>query len=118
MPGYAYIVYTDMIYKVATGGKCASQLRKEKNLKKDANIRKFMSPEELIKVAEVEAKVVHMLDAGLTYYYIRGFLDGNMEQAMIDMRKSEERKQLEAERWLMIEEKSNVTAVDDIDVPF
>ena len=113
MHGYGYSNYTDLIYQ-AVFGKPASQIRKEKGLGKNANLRKFMTPEELIKAAELENKTAFMIEDGKSYYFIKGCLLNDMENAMLEEKKSQERKRLKEEKRLMIEEKDD----DNDDLPF
>lgn len=73
MKGYAFNSHTNLIYKSVIG-KTAGQLRKKRGAGKDANIKDFLTSEELQAVTAKENQVCAMLDAGMTYDEIKAVL--------------------------------------------
>lgn len=70
---FAYPNYTNLVYKIIFG-KNTKQLKFERELPQDANIREYLTSEELTKVEMVEGLVKTYLYAGLEYEQIKNVL--------------------------------------------
>ena len=70
---FAYPNYTNLVYKIIFG-KNTKQLKFEKGLLQEANIREYLTSEELTKVEMVEGLVKTYLYAGLEYEQIKNVL--------------------------------------------
>lgn len=70
---FAYPNYTNLVYKIIFG-KNTKQLKSEKGLLQEANIREYLTSEELTKVEMVEGLVKTYLYAGLEYEQIKNVL--------------------------------------------
>ena len=73
MHGHAYSTYTNCIYKVIFG-KNAKQLREELGIDKKANLRDYLSSEELKAVQSMECLVSGLVDCGWDYDKIKAFI--------------------------------------------
>jgi prophage antirepressor-like protein len=76
MHGYAHKHYTDLAYKHVFG-KSAAQIRMERGLPSDANVREHLTEEERLMVAKCEHAIESFLALGYGYEEIKRFLDGN-----------------------------------------
>ena len=70
---FAYPNYTNLVYKIIFG-KNTKQLKFERELPQDANIREYLTSEELTKVEMVEGLIKTYLYAGLEYEQIKNVL--------------------------------------------
>lgn len=73
MHGHAYSTYTNCIYKVIFG-KNAKQLREDLGVDKKANLRDYLSSEELKAVQSMECLVSGLVDCGWDYDKIKAFI--------------------------------------------
>lgn len=72
--GFAYSLYTDLVYK-AVFGKNARQLRETLKLDKKESLREHFSEEELRAVQSKEFLVSGLIGCGMSYRQIRDFLN-------------------------------------------
>lgn len=72
--GFAYSLYTDLVYKVVFG-KNARQLRETLKLDKKENLRDHFSEKELRAVQSKEFLVSGLIGCGMSYQQIRDFLN-------------------------------------------
>ena len=72
--GFAYSLYTDLVYK-AVFGKNARQLRETLKLDKKESLREHFSQEELRAVQSKEFLVSGLIGCGMSYQQIRDFLN-------------------------------------------
>lgn len=70
---FAYSNYTNLVYKIIFG-KSAKEIKLEKGLSKNDNIRDYLPKEELMKVEMIENLVKTYLYAGLEYEQIKNVL--------------------------------------------
>lgn len=70
---FAYPNYTNLVYKIIFG-KNTKQLKFERELPQDTNIREYLTSEELTKVEMVEGLIKTYLYAGLEYEQIKNVL--------------------------------------------
>lgn len=70
---FAYPNYTNLVYKTVFSMN-TKQLKQDRELEKDANIREHLSAEELMKVKMIEDLVKNYLYAGLEYEQIKNVL--------------------------------------------
>ena len=70
---FAYSNYTNLVYKIIFG-KSAKEIKLEKGLSKNDNIRDYLTKEELMKVEMIENLVKTYLYAGLEYEQIKNVL--------------------------------------------
>lgn len=71
--GYAYSLYTDVIYK-SIFGKSAKQLREEQGIEKKDSLRDCFPPEELVKIQNAEMLVGSLMAYGWGYDEIKDFV--------------------------------------------
>ena len=72
--GFAYSLYTDLVYK-AVFGKNARQLRETLKLDKKESLRDHFSEEELRAVQSKEFLVSGLIGCGMSYQQIRDFFN-------------------------------------------
>lgn len=82
MHGYAYSLYTDLIYKVVFG-KNTKQLRAEYGITKKDNLRDLFSQEELAKVEAVERLVSGLVDCGWGYDEVKEFVLNDSRKLLV-----------------------------------
>ena len=73
MHGFAYSIYTDMIYKTLFG-KSAKQFREEFGISKEESLRDCFTKEELKAIQSKEMLVSSLIDCGWGYEQIKGFI--------------------------------------------
>ena len=79
-------MFTNLVYRNVLGMD-AKNIRKERNLRKNDNIRDFLSNEELEKIEAIEQYVALLLLKGLDYKHIKVMLetlDANIADMNLD----------------------------------
>lgn len=70
---FKYNQYTDLAYRVALG-KSAKQLRRERGATSTATASNYMSSEEIAAVSSMENHIAVLLNVGMEYQQIKGYL--------------------------------------------
>ena len=76
MHGHAYSTYTNCIYKTLFN-KNAKQIREELNIDNKANIREYLSEEQLRAIKSMEMLISGLVDCGWDYERIKNFIKDN-----------------------------------------
>ncbi len=81
--GRGYSIFTNLVYRNVLGMD-AKKIKKERNLRKNDNIRDFLSSEELEKIEAIEQYVALLLLKGLDYKHIKIMLE-TLDENIADM---------------------------------